>query len=145
MLLASWFLRHFFKRFRSFHTINIGSVGQRVAKSPAFKVGGIEKKSATLPKSNHMRAVRVWLWPGPNHSQSLTNGNFAVLWPTDFILTELKDLNLLKNFIKNQEAGSILTVCFALLKWHHFHRVYLVRLPFLTGIAVVILREKNLS
>ena len=33
----------FLKWFRSFHTINKGSVGQRVAKSPAFKVGVLKK------------------------------------------------------------------------------------------------------
>ena len=36
--------------------------------------------------------------------------NFAVLWPTDFIFTAIKDLNLLKEQIKNQEAGSIFKV-----------------------------------
>ena len=45
--LASWFFVYFFKRFRSFNTINIESVGQRAAKLLAFKVGGVKKKPAT--------------------------------------------------------------------------------------------------
>ena len=34
--------------FRSFHKINIGSVGQRAAKLLAVKLGDIKKKSAAL-------------------------------------------------------------------------------------------------
>ena len=37
---------------------------------------------------------------------------------------------------KVQEAGSILRLGFALSKRPHFNSVYLVRVPFLTGIAV---------
>ena len=37
---------YFSKGFRSFHTGNMGSVGQRVAKLPALKVRGLKKKSA---------------------------------------------------------------------------------------------------
>ena len=54
------------------------------------------------------------------------DGNFAVLWSTDSIFTALKDLNLLKKYNKNQEACSILKVCFGFLKWPHFNRAYLV-------------------
>ena len=36
------------KGFRSFHTGNMGSVGQRAAKLLAFKVGVLKKKSAAL-------------------------------------------------------------------------------------------------
>ena len=39
---------HIGKGFRSFHTGSIGSVGQRAAKLPALKVGGLKKKSADL-------------------------------------------------------------------------------------------------
>ena len=37
---------------------------------------------------------------------------------------------------KFQETSNILRVDFALSKWPHFNSVYLVRVPFLTGIAV---------
>ena len=65
--------------FRSFHTIGIGSVGQRAAKLPAFKFGGLEKNSAARPQplSNQLAKVRLHLVP--NHSQSLKDGNFAAL------------------------------------------------------------------
>ena len=43
MLLATWFLVCFFKRFRSFVAKNLGSVGQRAAKLLAVKVGGLKK------------------------------------------------------------------------------------------------------
>ena len=35
------------KGFRAFHTVNIGSVGQRASKSLAVKFGVLNKKSAT--------------------------------------------------------------------------------------------------
>ena len=38
MLLATWFLMCFFKRFRSFVAENLESVGQRAAKLPAIKL-----------------------------------------------------------------------------------------------------------
>ena len=47
---------------------NMASVGQRALKLPAVKVGGLKKKSAAWPQP-----------PGQNHSQSLTDGNFAAL------------------------------------------------------------------
>ena len=46
MLLATWFLVCFFKRFRSFNAKNFGSVGQRAAKLLAVTVGLLKKKSA---------------------------------------------------------------------------------------------------
>ena len=57
---------------------------------------------------------------------NLTASNFAALWPTDPKFSALKDLNPFKNESKAQEASSILKVGFALSKWPHFHRVYLV-------------------
>ena len=44
MLLASWFLGYFFKRFRSLNSVNIASVGQRASRLLAFTVGGLKKK-----------------------------------------------------------------------------------------------------
>ena len=63
-------------------------------------------------------------------------GNFAALWPTDPKFSVLKDLNPFKTVSKVQEASIILRVGFALSKWPHFNSIYLVRVPFLTGIAV---------
>ena len=42
----------------------------------------------------------IRIGPGLNHSQSLMDGNFEALWSTDLISTALKDLNLLKKYIK---------------------------------------------
>ena len=78
MLLATWFLLCFFKRFRSFNAKNFESVGQRAAKLLAVKVGGLKKvcQPAPAPVSQCAR-VRT---PAPsNHSQSLMAGNFAAL------------------------------------------------------------------
>ena len=63
-------------------------------------------------------------------------GNFEVLWPKVFTFTAMKDLKHEKKYTKNQEASRILKVCFALLKWPHFHSTSLVRVPFLSGIGV---------
>ena len=49
MLLASLFFVYFFRRFRSFNAVNMGSVGQRAAKLLAVNVGGLKKESAIRP------------------------------------------------------------------------------------------------
>ena len=41
-------------------------------------------------------------------------------------MEEFEHLNLLKKYIKNQEASSILRMGFALSKWPHLHRAYLL-------------------
>ena len=67
----------FWKRFKSFQTGNIGSVGQRAAKLLAVKFGGLEKKSATSAITAEFCASAYGL--GSKHSQSLMDGNFAAL------------------------------------------------------------------
>ena len=64
MLLATWFLVCFFKRFRSFNAKNLGSVGQRAAKLLAVKVGVLKKKSAAsaIPAN----ACAIAFGPGSN-------------------------------------------------------------------------------
>ena len=47
---------------------------------------------------------------------TLTASNFEALLSTDSTFTALKDLNVLKKYIKSQEASSILRVNFALSK-----------------------------
>ena len=88
--LNSWYI---LKRFRSFHTGNIGFVGQRAAKLLVIKVGGLKKKSATL-------AITAKVCASTNHSQSLMDGNFAAFWPTNPIFPFLKHLNPFKTVSK---------------------------------------------
>ena len=59
-------------------------------------------------------------------SPNLTACNFAALWPTDPKFLALKDLNPFKTESKVQKTSSILRVGFALPKWPHFHRAYVV-------------------
>ena len=54
----------------------------------------------------------------------------------DPIFTVSNNLKLLKKYIKNQEASYNFKLGFALSNRPHFNSVYLVRVPFLTGIAV---------
>ena len=112
------------------------SLGQRASKLQAIKVGGLKKKSANRPRpySNHSAQIQLFL--GSNHSQTLTASNFEALLTTNPILTALKDLNLLKKHIKNQEANKNYKLGFALSKRPQVNSVYLVRVPFLTSIAV---------
>ena len=63
-------------------------------------------------------------------------GNFAALWPTDSKFSALEDLNPFKTVSKVQEATSILRVVFALSKWPHLHRAYLVTVPEYLSLAV---------
>ena len=56
-------LIYFEEGFRSFHTFNIGSIGQRAAKLLAVKVGGLKKKFAAGLSQTKFRRL------GPNDSQ----------------------------------------------------------------------------
>ena len=67
---------------------------------------------------------------------TLKAGNFTTLYSTDPIFTVLKDINLLKKFMKNQEASNNFKLGFAPSERPHFNSIYLVRVPFLNGIAV---------
>ena len=67
---------------------------------------------------------------------TLTASNFAALWPTDPKLLALKDLNLFSKCKKFQNGGSILKLSFALSKWPHFHRAYVVTVCNLIFITV---------
>ena len=68
---------------------------------------------------------------------TLTASNFDALRPTDPIFTVLKDLSLLKRYIRNKEALYNFNLDFALSNRSHFNSVYLVRVPFLSGVAVL--------
>ena len=84
----------------------MGSVGQRASKLLAVKVGGLKKKSAIWPRPLLNQSARVRLRPGSNLSQSLTDSNFAALWPTDPIFTASKDLNPSKKCAKHFDKDS---------------------------------------
>ena len=114
----------------------MGSINQRASKLPAFKVGGLMKKSAIRPRPHLNQSARVRTRAKSNHSQSLMAGNFAALWSADLKFSALKDLNPFNTVPKVQEASIVLRVGFSLSKWPHFNSIYLVRVSFITDIAV---------
>ena len=68
----------------------MGSIVQRAAKLQAVKVRSLKK--VCCPASALLLPVDpILLQPGPNDSESLTDGNFAAL-PTEPILAVWKDL-----------------------------------------------------
>ena len=67
---------------------------------------------------------------------TLKAGNFEALQSLIPIFIAFKVLNPLKRYLKNQEASCNFKLGFALSKRLHFNSVYLVRVLFLTGIAV---------
>ena len=105
------------KKSRPFFVKNFGSVGQRAAKLQAVKVGGLEKKSAIWPWPLSNQSARVRLRPWSNLSQSLTDSNFAALWPTDPIFTAIIDLNPLKKCAKSQGCAVCFRVLYGSLKY----------------------------
>ena len=120
IMLASWFLVCFFKKFRCFNAENLGSVGQWAAKLPAIKLSewlDRDRESNPSRLADWGRLAYFFLRP-----PTLTASNFAALWPTDSKFLAFKHLNLLKKHTKNQENNSILRVGFALSKWPHLHR-----------------------
>ena len=98
----------------------MGSLGQRAAKLPAFKVGGLKKKSAVWPWPHSNNSTQIQVRAGSNHSQSLKVGNFAALWSKALKFSALKALNLLKTVSKFQEASRLLRVDLTLSKWPQF-------------------------
>ena len=133
MLLASWFLVCFFKKFRCFNAENLGSVGQWAAKLPAIKLSewldrDRESNPSRLADWGRGRPADFFLRP-----PTLTASNFAALWPTDPKFSAFKHLNLLKKHIKNQEASRILRVFFSLSKWPNLHREWPKKRVFLQG------------
>ena len=67
---------------------------------------------------------------------TLKAGNFEALLCIDPIVTALKVLNPFKKYKKYQEASYNFKLGFVLSNRPHFNSVYLVRVPFLNGIAV---------
>ena len=67
---------------------------------------------------------------------TLTTGNFKAIWPKDLKILAMKDPNCLKKYAKYQEGSGILKMGFALSKWPHLHRAYLVSVPFILILAV---------
>ena len=126
MLLDSWFFIYCFKRFRFFNTVNKVSVDKRALKLLAVKYGGLKKKFVAQPRPHSNKSAQIQVCLGLNYSQSLIACNFAALWPTDLKSLALKDLNPFKTVSKVQKTSSILRVGFALSKWPHLHRAYVV-------------------
>ena len=62
-----------------FNTVNMESVNLKASKLPAFKVEGLEKKSAAQPWPHSNQSAPIRVRPGSNHSQSWMAGNFAAL------------------------------------------------------------------
>ena len=96
----------------------------------------VSKKSLPSSPAPVGQSARVWFQAKSNHFQSLMARNFKALWTTDFKFAAFKDQVQFKSLSKFQEASSILRMGFALSKWPYFQRVYLVRMSFLTRIAV---------
>ena len=67
---------------------------------------------------------------------TLTTGNFEAIWPKDLKTSGIKVLNRFFKYAKYQEASIILWVGFALSKWPHLHRAYVVTVPFILILAV---------
>ena len=102
MLLASWFLVCFFKRFRCLNAENLGSVSQRAAKLPATKLWELldcarNRTEADWFKWGRGRPADFFLRPS-----TLTASNFAALWPTDPKFSAFKHLQLLKKHKKSR-------------------------------------------
>ena len=102
---------YFGKGFRSLHTGNVGSVGERATKLLAVKFGGLtEESTASAITAEVCSSASAWAWlcPGSNNFQSLMDGNFVGLWPTDPTFCLWKDLNPLYVYDKSSRG------------WQHF-------------------------
>ena len=137
MLLASWAFYTILKGFRSFNAENMGSVGQRAANLPAFKVWEWFDPGPPRTRADWFECGRGSMADFFVRPPTLTTGNFEAIWPKDLKISAIKDLNRLKKYVKYQEASSILIGSFALSKRPHLHRAYVVTVPFILILAVL--------
>ena len=136
MLLASWTFYTILKGFRSFNAENVGSLGQRAANLPAIKVWEWFDPGPPRTRADWFECGRGHMADFFVRPPTLTTGNFEAIWPKDLKISATKDLNRFKKYAKYQEASSILWVGFALSKWPHLHRAYVVTVPFILILAV---------
>ena len=109
--------------------------------SKGCKVTGHQTLGMIQPRSTRPRAEwfewgRGWTADFFLRPPTLTADDFEALWPKDFKFLALKDLNLFKIVFKFQKTSIILRVGFALSKWPHLHRAYVVIVPFILNSAV---------
>ena len=124
------------KGFRYFNAKNLGFVGQRAAKLPAIKLWEWFDFARVRTRADWFKWGRGRMADFFMRPPTLKAGNFEALWLIDPIFTALKVLNPLKRYFKHQEASYNFKLGFALSNRPHFNSVYLVRVPFLTSIAV---------
>ena len=124
------------KRFRSFNAENFWALGQRAAKLLAIKLWEWFDFARVRTRADWFKWGRGRMADFFMRPPTLKAGNFEALWLIDPIFTALKVLNPLKRYFKHQEASYNFKLGFALSNRPHFNSVYLVRVPFLTGIAV---------
>ena len=135
-MLASWTFGTVLKGFRSFNAENLRSADQRAAKLPAIKLWEWFDFARVRTRADWFKWGRGRMADFFMRPPTLKAGNFEALWLIDPIFTALKVLNPLKRYFKHQEASYNFKLGFALSNRPHFNSVYLVRGPFLTGIAV---------
>ena len=119
--------------FRSFYTFNTGSVGQRAAKLPVIKLW-----EWFNPGQIQIRAHCFRLGPGPSgklflRPPTLKASNFVDLWSTNPKFSALKNLNLLKKYIKNQEGSYNFRLGFALSNRLHLTKGLFTKGDFSVG------------
>ena len=138
MSIASWTFYTILKGFRPFNAKNVGSVGQRDAKLPAIKVRERFDFARVWTRADWFECGRGRMADFIVRPPTLTTGNFEAIWPKDLKTSGIKVLNRFKKYAKYQEASSILWVGFALSKWPHLHRAYVVTVPFILILAVFV-------
>ena len=145
IMLASWTFGTVLKGFRCFNNENLRSVGQRAAKLPAIKVWELFDPGRSQTRAEWFewgRGLPADFFLRPS---TLKAGNFEALYSLDPIFTVLKFLNPLKRYFKNQEASYNFKLGFVLSNRPYFNSAYLVRVPFLTNIAVGLVKSLTYS
>ena len=102
MLLASWTFYTILKGFRCFNAENVASVGERDAKLPAIKVWEWFDFAQVRTRADWFECGQGRMADFILRLPNLTTGNFEAIWPKDFKLLAIKDLNPLKKYAKYQ-------------------------------------------
>ena len=95
---------------------------------PGLKPGPYTSGLTLATRQNFLFNLQLW--------QLVTWEPFDIQRPTVLLW---KDLESIVNILSVQETGCILKIDFDLSKWPHFHRAYVVTVPFILILAVAVL------
>ena len=131
------------RRLRSFQRGTVGLCRSTGCKVTSCQIWRFEKNSPARLESNITH--EAWSWVSDNWI-ILKVWQTATLQPFNLTKTTVpfrKDLDPVINIVSAQETDSILTIDFALSKWPHLHRAYVLTVCSVLSTAVYVNQQNQ--